>query len=348
VTDVVLIDRTDDVDGVQVHVVVTRSLEYVDRQPLLRDEAIVRAAHAGCGGLEVEAAAGSYFFTLGRQDATTGHTAFDDRYIVKASDEVALRYWLGADEADTLLSTYDPHAANPFRLKVDARELRLSASCQIGNWTAPEGVAADEHLGRVEPGEHPWLTAPIQISRLDEAVRAVGVLAGRGARLAASWRDLLTPLGAIESDPIWRADGQYRLSIERGRRPVQVDFPWHLSPLRRDGLRTRLSIAWPDDSNAVIWPRTWSRWSRPTLDRARDLDLPAPWHGIGRAAEPLLGLPQLPAALTAAGVDWLLAGEGRLAIGWERIVDEREPLAAAIALLTRWAEHRAQATGPYR
>ena len=60
------------------------------------------------------------------------------------------------------------------------------------------------------------------------------------------------------------------------------------------------------------------------------------------------GLQDVGGALAAVGVDWLLVGDGLLAIGWERIEDDAAKLASALGLLARWAEQAAAANGPYR
>jgi hypothetical protein len=319
-------DRTVDVEGLTVRVRVERIIDPMNRDGGLRaDRATISAPHAGCGELELEAAAGSYFFALGRQDAITGHAAFDDRYIVKTNHEEAMRYWFGADEAASVLTTYDPRALDPYAMAVDPHEVRLTAS-----WH------------QVDPAE------PSPVTGVEEAVLAVAHLARRGARLAAHWRERLAPLGLVEADAIWRADDGYALTVERGRTRVRVDFPWRLSPLRNRGLRTRLRVPWSDAGEAVIWPRAWSWRSLPRLARGRTLELPGPWRAEVHDAQALAALPELSAGLSALAVDWLIAGDGHLAIGWERIVDEPARLAAAIGQLARWSEHVAPRTGPYR
>ena len=60
------------------------------------------------------------------------------------------------------------------------------------------------------------------------------------------------------------------------------------------------------------------------------------------------GLRDVGSALAAAGVDWLLVGDGLLAIGWERIEEDAAKLAGAVGLLARWAEQAAATSGPYR
>ena len=343
--DATLADHLVVVDGVEVRVVVERALVIVNKTRSLEDHATITAAHVGCGDLTIEAAAGSYFFALGRQDATTGHARFDERYIVKTDDEAALRYWFGEAEADAFLATYDPHELEPYTLTVTPTEVcaRMAKA-----YTPDDSIPAPgpHGLGRVLSG--PWLTLPMAVTRVDEAVRAVATIAGRGARLAASWRERLAPLGLVESGEAWRTDERYALVVARGRARIRIDFPWRLAPLPGTGLRTRLAIDWPDDGVAVIWPQAWGRRQRPQLADARELALPGPWAGAGRGADALLGLPDLAGALTAAGVDWLVAGDRALAIGWDGIVDDTARLTAALALLARWADHLAAPISPYR
>ncbi len=342
----VLIDRTELVAGVDVRLVMIRELMVVDGAASTVDRARVSAAHAGCGELEVEAQAGSYFFALGRQDAMTGHAGLDDRYIVKTNDEDALRYWLGDVEGDAVMTTYDPHALDPFALTVSPTEIVLEATFQprdsLHQPVRPAGLSAREILA------DPRASGPHGVTRVDEAVTAVATLAGRGARLAARWRALLEPVGVVEAGPAWRTDDGYGLTLERGRHRIRVDFPWKLHPLRRRGLRTRVATAWPDAGVAVVWPRTWSWRSRPRLARGLELALPPPWYGEARDVAALTSLADLPSSLTAIGCDWLLVADGQLAVGWERIVEDRDRLAAATALLARWAERVAPTAGPYR
>ena len=342
--DKVLDDHWREVDGTLVHVVIDRSLDFSNRKSgIIIERVTISAGHAGCGTLELEAAAGSYFFALGRQDALTGHPAFDDRYIVKTSDEEAMRFWFGEHELDAVLASYDARSLDPYALTFEADTVRLVASWWHEHLR--DGAELDRDFA---VGVAPAARTQSKITRLDEAVAAVAFLAGRGARLAAEWRARLEPLGPTEAGAVWRTDDRYALTVERGRTTVRLDFPWQLHPLRRRGLRTRLTVPWPDPGAAVIWPRSWSWRARPRLARGVDLDLRPPWHGEARDAAALVALPGLPAALTAIGVDWLLVGDGSLAIGWDRIVADRDRLAAAIAQLARWVEHVAPATGPYR
>ncbi|HVV84925.1 MAG TPA: hypothetical protein VHE35_17795 [Kofleriaceae bacterium] len=332
-------DREVERDGVTVRVTITRELTRVDRNGTLIDHAEVRARERW-GPLELEAEAGSYFFALGRQDALVGHAGFDDRYIVKASDEDALRYWFGPTEADAVLMTYDANALHPYALTVDGEGIRLVGRWPHGEWNETSAFAVNLAAGA--------LILPVLVTRLDEAIAAVATLAGRGRRLAGAWRERLRALGPVEGSDAWATDEAHGFTVERGRTRIRVDFPWQLSPLRRRGLRTRLAIAWPDAGAAAIWPRAWTWRAYPRIDHGQDLKLPAPWHGKGHATEVLAALPDLPAALAAAGIEWLTVGGGRLAVGWERIVDERDRLAAAAAQLERWSEQVAATRGPYR
>lgn len=364
---VVLDDRHVVHDGIEVHVRVDRGELVLKGGTYLTDRAAVCAPHAGCGDLDLHVAAGSYFFPVGRQDARTGHASFDDRYIVKANDLDALRYWFGALEAEAMLATYDPHALDPFALHVSSSHVRLTASTDrsvsAASARAPGGL--DFSIGAALLDHRRadaitdgiavrWGAVPCLVTGIDRAVAAAATLAGRGARLAAGWRELLAPLGVVEAGAVWRTDEAYAVVLERGRTRVRVDFPWRLAPLRRRGLRTRLRVPWPDHGAAVVTRRPraapwwWSWRSRPRLAGGRRLALSSPWQGVAREAPALAALPRLGPALDALGVDWLLAGEGTLAVGWERIVDERESLDAAATQLERWSEHVARATGPYR
>lgn len=71
------------------------------------------------------------------------------------------------------------------------------------------------------------------------------------------------------------------------------------------------------------------------------------WSAVAAGTDVLARLPELGAALTEAGVEWLVATPQRLSLGWERIVDDPSQLAAGCALLRRWVETTATA-GPYR
>lgn len=331
-------------DGVRVRAVVERVRDPFNRDGGMMVEcATVHAAH-DWGPLAVEAAAGSYFFAFGRQDALVGHPGFDDRYIVKTSDEVALRYWFGLDEAEAVLATYDPHALHPYALTIEPGQIRLVASWHYPTWPPPERIPV-RGIGAAITGE--W-TTPSLVTRLDEAIAAVAHLAGRGRRLATGWRDRLASLGLVEAQESFATDERYALTLERGRTRIRLDFPWQVPALRSHGLRTRLTIPWPDPGAAVLWPRTWSWRARPRIDRGRDLRLPAPWHGEAHDAEALLSLPQREELLTALGIEWLIVGDGRLAVGWERIVDDPERLGAVVTQLARWAEWVAPTRGPYR
>ena len=340
---VVLEDAAVVLGGVEVHVRVERSASLHKNQLHLDDRAVVTTLHRGCGGMTAQIRAGSYFVALGRQDEPVGHAAFDDRYLVKTRQLAALRYWLGAVEADAMLASYDPTSLVPWELKVTPHELRLErVERAIFDRT---GLAAVVSLASMDLSSDLTLR-PRLVNDTDRAVRTAAILAHRGERLATAWRERLTPLGLTDAEPVWSTDERYGATLACGRARIRVDFPWSMPPLPAGRLRTRLAIEWPHDGTAAVWPTSWRRRDRPEIDDDEPREV-AGWSAAAAGTDVLATLPDLGAALTAAGVEWLVATPRRLAIGWEQIVDDPERLTAACALLRRWVETTSVAS-PYR
>jgi hypothetical protein len=328
--------RTVDIDGVSVSVSLDRSIVVVSRVEQMVDTALIGAPLPGLGDFALTAYAGSYFFALGRKDVTLGNVGFDDRYIVKTDHAAMARHWFTDDECAAVLATYDPHATDPFRLVIKPGLVLLEATAR---------QAMDGELGGAPAAD---ARQPFMVHRIDEATHAAAAVANRGRTLASWWRDRLASRGLIESGARWRTDDDYVLTLAHGRHSVRIDFPWQLAALARRGLRTRCAIEWPDAARVAIWPSQSSRRDRPRLDDAAAWRLPSPWRAVGIDTASIAALPDLAARLTGLGVDWLLAGDLRLAIGWERIVDDADRLAQASATLARWAESMTASDAPYR
>lgn len=337
-------ERLVDVDGVPVRVRTERRTSELTEGRQWNDTVTILAGSPGCGELTIDVIAGARWMGFGKNRVVTGVAAFDDQYVVTTSDERIAPWWFGAAEAAAMAATYDPVALIPFQLRLAPGVVQLAAGgiTELAlpvSWRDRDSPKYQHYVAHGAP--------PLAVTHVDEAIHAAGFIAGRNLRMGARWRDLLAPHGLVAAGAAWRTDDQYALVVERGRAKIVVDFPWRLSALSTTGLRTRLAVRWPVDGAAAIWPRAWSRRQRPRLDGNRSLDLATPWHGVARG--PVLdGLPDLGAAMVAVGVDWLLAGDGLLAIGWERIVEEPARLAGGLGLLARWAEHAAAANGPYR
>jgi hypothetical protein len=233
----VLDDRTVEIDGATVQVSVTRTRSFVGAQHFVRDLAEVRAAFVGWGALTARIHAGSYFLALGRLDARIGHAAFDDRYIVKTDEPVALAYCFSDDVPDAVLATYEPAALSPFAVQLAPGEVMLTARAEVQTEPPWDG-------GLRSYDEPPVSDGPCLIKRIDAAVAAAAAIASRGAKLAAAWHHRLTPLGLLEAGPVWRTDESYVAVVVSGRTRVTIDFPWHLPAVDKDRLRTRLSIRW--------------------------------------------------------------------------------------------------------
>lgn len=337
-------ERLVDVDGVPVRVRVERQRVAVTEGEQWTDGVNVVASSPGCGELTIDVVAGARWMGFGKNRVVTGVAAFDDQYVVTTSDERIAPWWFGPAEAKAMAATYDPTALMPFALRLAPGLIQLVAGgiTELAlpiSWRDRDSPRYQHYLAHGAP--------PMAVTHIDEAIRAAGFIAGRNLRLAARWRELLAPHGLVAAGPAWRTDDQYALVVERGRSKIIVDFPWRVAALSTTGLRTRLAVRWPVDGAAAIWPRAWSRRQRPRIDGNRSLDLAAPWHGVARGAV-LDGLRDVGSALAAAGVDWLLVGDGLLAIGWERIEDDAARLAGAVGLLARWAEQAAATNGPYR
>jgi hypothetical protein len=351
-SDAQLLEATEVVlDGVVVRVRVERSAFFAKNQLYVDDEAVVTVSHHGCGAMVAHVRAGSYFFALGRQDLRLGHAAFDDRYLVKADELAALRYWLSEVEADAMLASYEPTSLVPWELTVTPTEIRLKRTERLA-------VERGSSTGYVLLDALPKGASSVDVDALDltmwarlitdtdRAVRTAAILAHRGERLATAWRERLTPLGLTDAEPVWSTDERYGATLACGRARIRVDFPWSMPPLPAGRLRTRLAIEWPHDGTAAVWPTSWRRRDRPEIDddEPREVD---GWRAAAAGTDVLATLPDLGAALTAAGVEWLVATPRRLAIGWEQIVDDPERLTAACALLRRWVETTSVAS-PYR
>jgi|JI10StandDraft_1071094.scaffolds.fasta_scaffold15785_6 hypothetical protein len=337
-------ERLVEVDGVPVRVRTERQRLAITEGEQWTDVVTILAGSPACGELTIDVVAGARWMGFGKNRIVTGVTAFDDHYVVTTSDERIAAWWFGPAEAEALAATYDPTALTPFALRLAPGVITLVAGGVTTimlpiSWQDRDAPQHQHYLAHGSP--------PLAATHIDEAIHAAGFIAGRNLRLAARWRDLLAPHGLIAAGPAWRTDDQYALVVERGRTKLVIDFPWRLAALASTGLRTRLAVRWPVAGAAAIWPRTWSRRQRPRVDGDRALHLAAPWHGVARGAA-LDGLSDIGGALAAVGVDWLLVGDGLLAIGWEDVEEDPARLARALGLLARWAEQTAAASGPYR
>ncbi len=324
---------------VEVEVEVARDVSRQDGRDRVVDVARVAAAHGGIGPARFQIVTEDHALRLA-QRPRTGHAAFDDACRVEATDEDALRYWLGADEAAAILTLPEAYGA-AWSLAVEPWhvELRLRAGAEL------KALGLIERLrGVARPAD----SLPPLISELDAAVQCIGMLAGRSERLAASWRARLGPLGLISAPPVWRPDPTYVAMLGHGRSRATLDFPWLAAPLPAERLRTRLAIEWPRDGTAVACPASWPRGTRPRIDGLSEREVDG-WVTLAdRAGTELLRLDCDLPALTDAQVDWLIVGEHQLAIGWERIVEDVDRLQAALALLARWNDRARRGDGPFR
>jgi hypothetical protein len=292
-----------------------------------RRGAVVRAPWRGHRRLTASLLAGHYFFKLGRQDERLGHAAFDDRYIVKTNAPDELRYWLGSDECEAVLATYDPAAAMPFVLELTNDEVTFTGFSNVES-------------------------RPTRPARLDRAAEAAAFLSARPRRLAEAWRTRLAPLGDVTAGAAFSVDGDFAIRIERGPLVAEVTFPDELPAVRRRGLRTMLTVRRREPSTQLgaLWrrglraadrpPRCKTRTPALELDRFDGVDGPTPWLAAALA-------PARP-ALERAAPDAVWIEPTAAALRWERIVDDVDALGAGLDVLDALTRGAAATDGPYR
>lgn len=329
--DWVLGEATVEHDGALVTWRSTRTVRLIRHDLIVTDTTVVLATQVGQGAWRLTARPGAYFFALGRQNLSLGHAAFDDRYILKSNDPVAARFWLDDVALDAMLATYDPNAVHPFELELSGQRIVLRAHHD-------HGVGSFDQVDR---------TAPSRVTRVDEAIAATAAIANRGRRLGAAWAERLHRLGAVDDGGRWRTDDSYGVNVARGSARVHVDFPWRVSSLRRAGLRTRLTIEWPAGPPAALWRSSARRASRPTTT-GPSLSPGSGWRGRGQGVDAIAAMPGALATLAALTTDWMIIGDRRLAIGWERIIDDEHILDRALTALAALAGGAAADAAPYR
>ncbi len=366
-------DEKISVEAVVVHVLVTRCFR--DRHTVLEEAVSISVPHRGCGELTATMFAGHYFAKLGRQDELISHRQADDRYIVKTNESEALQFWMDATMGDALLSTYDPVAARPFALEITPTLIKFSCVHRTDTIRLELRELLDE------PRELPTLAKRrLQIAKIDEAIAAAVVFAQRGPALARNWTQKLASLKPTATPAAWTTNGDGTFLLRPNQNTIQVDFPWRLPQLKRGGFRTRLCVLLPHVLNATLVrnrrelvrtparPPELAAAPAPAVgvmaaDLIRVATQPAPRplppihldHALsiaglqGRGASPqeLAGLSTLARRIDELAVDWVIAAQGAIAIGWDRIVEDVDLLARACAALDEWAESAA-AVGPYR
>jgi len=324
---------------VEVEVEVVRDISRQDGRDRVIDTARIAAMHGGIGDARFQVATENHALRL-VPGPRTGHAAFDEACRVDATDEDALRYWLGADEAAAILTLPAAYGA-AWSLAVEPWhvELRICAGVEV------KGLGLIERLRRAP---RPADALPPLIADVDAAVRCIGLLASRSHRLAGTWRTRLAPLGLIAAPPVWGTAPTYVATLGHGRSRATLDFPWLAAPLPAERLRTRLTIEWPFDGVVVACPGSWPRGTRPRADELSEREVDG-WYTLADpAGAELLRTRCDMASLTEAQVDWLLIGEQQLAIGWERIMEDGPRLQAALLLLARWSDHALRSDGPFR
>lgn len=324
---------------VEVEVEVVRDVSRQDGRDRVIDTVRIGAAHGGIGGARFQITTEDHTFRLA-PSPRTGHAAFDEACRVEGTEEDALRYWLGVDEAAAIL-TLPAAYGRAWSLAVEPGHVELCIRVGV----EVKGLGLLDRLRRVE---RPADSLPPLISDVDVAVRCIGMLAGRSTRLAGAWRTRLRPLGLLEAPPVWCADPTYVATLGLGRFRARLDFPWRADPLSAERLRTRLVVEWPHEGVAVACPVSWPRGTRPHVDDLSEREIDGWYTLTDRAGAEALRLSCDLQALTDAEIDWLIIGEHQLAIGWERIVEEGHLLQQALALLARWSERSIRNDGPFR
>jgi hypothetical protein len=293
-----------------------------------RRGAVVRAPWRGHRRLTASLLAGHYFFKLGRQDERLGHAAFDDRYIVKTNAPDELRYWLGSDECEAVLATYDPAAAMPFVLELTNDEVTFTGFSNVES-------------------------RPTRPARLDRAAEAAAFLSARPRRLAEAWRTRLAPLGDVTAGAAFSVDGDFAIRIERGPLVAEVTFPDELPAVRRRGLRTMLTVRRREPSTQLgaLWA-SWPARGRPPA-ALQDPNAGARAGSVRRRRRPdaLAGGRARPGAAGArarAPPDAVWIEPTAAALRWERIVDDVDALGAGLDVLDALTRGAAATDGPYR
>ena len=156
-----------------------------------------RARALGASGMKLKVKKSGVTSGLGRslgfQDLATGDTPFDERFVVKASDEDLARAWLDGPARDALMSLQH------YQLELKGGELK--------------GIRAN-----VEKDP----------AALVQAINAVAALAAGGRRILLRWRDLTEALeGELVTEvAAWTPDAGVKVEVRRRGAQVVVDALW--------------------------------------------------------------------------------------------------------------------------
>lgn len=171
--------------------------------------------------------------------------------------------------------------------------------------------------------------AAIGLDGFERTVRAAARLATRPHRLAAAWRDALSPIAPVIVPPVW-STSSFAVTI-RAAAEVQLDTPWRADATDGDRLRTRLRAERHGGDDFAIW--------RPHLD---DVDRPAPeatatFGDRHDGAGTLHALAALAPRIAAAAPDVLVARGDHVVLWWRGLIQDPRRLASATALVSALA-----------
>ena len=265
--------------------------------------------------------------SLGVRDSIIGHPAFDDRYVVKTSDDALARAWLDDEACAALLATSDA-----YELEVKRSWLRVSR----------RGFEDDAES-------------------LVVALRGAGQLAGAGARQLERWRRSAAALGGTLTtrNQRWGVDGEVELTLPHRATRVSVDLPFvGLAGRGPPTLWTRASAprVGLDPDRWVLHERTRRLRATPRLAEpfdpvVDDAAFTARWRCLAEAPQRLAArLPGARLAQLAQVAPAAVLGElGVVSVWLPGFVHDPARLAALVDLTATFAVEIVGATaGPYR
>jgi hypothetical protein len=250
---------------------------------------------------------------LGMQDVVVGHGPFDQRFVVKASDEDLARAWLVRSVTSPL--------------------------CELVSWShrLERGQVTSRCAGIVE-----------NVDELSRAAHATALLAARGAALRAEWSRLAETLGGVLRGEPWR-DAEPAIAVGGAASPVFVELarralPYEEHRLRfvtrvrahRDGVRREAFVAagrdkLKDEHGKVVSTPKAARFEVRSSDAA------------ATAARFDEGLAQ---TMDSLAPDVVEGTESHVSVVFGGVMFDAERLQAAMAIARQLAA--AEQTGPYR
>lgn len=160
----------------------------------------VEAPAPGTGELELELFPEGFTHQFakmfGAQDIQVGESRFDERYMIKASDESLAKLWLTFDLRKLIHASHPESAKGAFLVELANERARIT-----------------------------WAPSNQNPKRIESAMRAVALLGGRARALLTEEREMASSLGGslIATGDAWRPGDEVGVEVEQGGVIVRLE-----------------------------------------------------------------------------------------------------------------------------